>query len=342
MFRFEYIEHLYYLALLVPLVLAFIWYVVWRRRSIAKLGEIQLVDRLMPERSVVRHPVKFILAAIALASLVVAYANPQMGSKYEKVKRKGIELIVALDVSRSMMAEDVKPNRLERAKQFISKLIEKTPGDKVGLIVFAGNSYLQVPITVDHSATKLLLNTVSPEMVPTQGTDIGGAIHMALRSYEGTEKKHKALVIISDGEDQEDDALTAADDATNQGVVIHTIGIGDPQGAPIPEYKGGVQANFKRDENGNIVLTKLNEQMLQQIALKGNGKYFHMSSGNDELNQLLAQLNGMEKKENEEKIVTDYESQFQYFIIVALFLLTLEFFISERKGNWVNWNKIFG
>ena len=341
MFRFEYTEHLIWLAALAPVLLAFILFMLWRKQALKRLGDSRLIDRLMPGRSNWRHPIKFVLIALAFIMLVISYANPQMGSKYEKVKRQGIELIIALDVSRSMNAEDVKPSRLGRSKQFVSKLIEKLPGDKVALIIFAGNSYLQVPITVDHTATKLLLNTISTEGVQTQGTAIGEAIHMAMRSYEGTEKKHKALLIISDGENHEDDALGAAGDAVAEGIVIHTIGVGDPKGAPIPETKNGGQADFKRDEQGNIVLTKLNEEMLKEIAAKGNGQYFHMSSGNEELNELVKRLSTMEKKDNEEKVVTDFESQFQYFIIIALILLTLEFFIFEKKGNWVNWNKLF-
>jgi Ca-activated chloride channel family protein len=341
MFRFEYIEHFFYLGLLCPIALAFGLFMYWRSSAIKKLGQANLLERLMPGKPRYKHQVKFVLLFLAFAALVIAYANPQMGSKYEKIKRKGIDLIVALDVSNSMLAEDVKPDRLQRSKQFISRLLEKLQNDRVGLVIFAGHAYTQVPITIDYSATKLLLNTVNPSMVPTQGTAIGEAIEMAMRSYNTEDKKHKALVIITDGEDHEPDALETVEEATKQGIVIYTIGVGDPKGAPIPEYRDGVQADFKRDKQGNIVLSKLNETMLQQIAVKGNGKYYRMVSGTTELDQLVTDISGMEKKEQEERVVTDYESQYQYFIIFALILLTLEFIISERKSTWLQTGKLF-
>lgn len=340
MMRFEYIEHLYWLAALLPMALLYALYVVWRRRAMIKLGDPDLLAKQMPLRSNRKHVVKFVLIALAYASLVVAYANPQIGKSFEKVKRSGIDVIVAVDVSKSMLAEDVKPNRMVRARQFVSNLVEQLQNDRIGLIVFAGNAYLQMPLTSDKAAAKLFLKGMDTDMVPTQGTAIADAIKLAQRSFNVEEKQHKALVIITDGENHEGDTYPALEEAAELGIVVHTIGIGDPKGAPIPISVNG-RSDFKRDNANNIVLSKLNEEMLQKLAVMGNGKYFHLSTGRDELDGLLSALNTMEKKDFDEKVVTDYEDQFQYFIALALFLLTLEFLISERKSLWLRqWSLI--
>lgn len=340
MMRFEHIEHLYWLAALLPLALLYTLYVIWRRRSIAKLGELSLLTKQMPLRSDRKHVVKFILMGLAYALLVVGFANPQVGKSFEKVKRSGIDVIVAVDVSKSMLAEDVKPNRMVRARQFVSNMVDQLQNDRIGLIVFAGNAYLQMPLTSDKAAAKLFLKGMDTDMVPTQGTAIADAIKLAKRSFDAEETQHKALVIITDGENHEGDTYAALDEAAELGIVVHTIGIGDPKGAPIPVNING-RSDFKRDKGNNIVLSKLNEEMLQKLAVKGNGKYFHLSTGRDELDGLLNALNTMEKKDFDEKVVTDYEDQFQYFIALALFLVTLEFLISERKSLWLRqWSLI--
>lgn len=340
MMRLQYIEHLYLLAALLPLVLLYVLYVVWRKKAIAKLGDADLLNRLMPLRSNRKHLIKFILVSLAFASLVVGYTNPQVGKSFEKVKRSGIDVIVAVDVSKSMLAEDVKPSRMVRARQFVSNLVDKLQNDRIGLIVFAGNAYLQMPLTSDKAAAKLFLKGMDTDMVPTQGTAIADAIKLAKRSFEMEEDQHKALIIITDGENHEGDTYPALEEAAELGIVVHTVGIGDPKGAPIPVTING-RSDFKRDRSNNIVLSKLNEEMLQKLAVKGNGKYFHLTSGRDELDGLLDALNTMEKKDFDEKVVTDYEDQFQYFIGLALFLLTLEFLISERKSLWLReWSLI--
>ena len=338
MVQFENSEYLYLLLALIPMTLLFLYFMYWRKNAIKKIGEATLVGQLMPGRPNYKHQLKFFLLFFALASLVIALANPQLGTKYEKVKRKGVDLIVALDVSKSMEAEDVKPNRLERAKLLISRLMSKLHNDRVGLIVFAGSAYLQVPLTVDYSAVKLFLNTINTNMMPTQGTAIGDAVRLANKAFDTEEQKHKAMVIITDGENHEGDAIAAAEEAAEQGIIIHTVGVGSPKGAPIPLYRNGVQMDFKRNGAGEVVLSKLDETSMQQIAVKGNGKYYRMASGNEELQQLMNEIAGMEKKEIEERIFTDYEDQFQYFIGLALILLTLDFFISEKRATWLsNW-----
>lgn len=341
MFKFENIEYLYWLLAILPMAAVFFFYIFWRRRAIKKLGEMQLVERLMPGKPKYKHQVKFLFVMLAFAAACIALANPQMGTKYEKVKREGIDVIVALDVSNSMLAEDVKPNRLDRSKLLVSRLIDKMQNDRVGLIVFAGNAYLQMPLTVDHGASKLFLNTINTNMVPTQGTAISEAIRLSIKAFGQDEKKFKALIIITDGEDNEGDALAAVSEAVENGIVAHTIGVGSPQGAPLPVYKNGIQIDFKRDRQNNIVLSKLNETILQQIAVKGGGSYSRLASGSEDLNRLFSSIASMEKKEIEERVFTDYESWFQIPVAIALLLLTLEFFISERKSAWIgNW-KIF-
>lgn len=339
--RFENIDCLYWLAAIVPMIAVFIFFIFWRSRAIKKIGELRLVERLMPGKPKYKHQFKFILLLFAFAAITIGLANPQIGTKYEKVKREGIDVIVALDVSNSMLAEDVKPDRLERSKLLVSKLIDKMQNDRIGLIVFAGNAYLQMPLTVDLSASKLFLSTVNTNMVPTQGTAISDAIRLATEAFGQDEKKYKALIIITDGEDNEGDVMAAVEEATAEGVVVHTIGVGSPQGAPLPIYKNGVQIDFKRDRSNNIVLSKLNETMLQQIAVKGDGNYQRLSAGMEDLNQLFSAISSMEKKEIEERVFTDYQSWFQIPLAIALVLLTLEFFITERKNMWIRSWKIF-
>ncbi|GIV33754.1 MAG: membrane protein [Chitinophagales bacterium] len=341
MMRFENMAYLNLLFLAVPLLVAFVVFLFWRKRATSRLGEKPLIVRLMPYSATGRHYVKFIFALLAFSALCVALANPQIGTKYEKVKRQGVDVIVAIDVSNSMLAEDVKPNRLERARLLVARLIDKLQNDRIGLIVFAGNAYLQMPLTIDHAAAKLFLNTMSPEMVPTQGTAIADAIQLAMQAFGSDEKKYKTLIIITDGEDHEQDPLTIAEEAAKEGIIIHCIGIGSPQGAPIPVYKNNVQIDFKRDRQGNIVLTKLNETILQQIAAKANGEYIRLSAGSDDLNRLFTAISSMEKREIEERIFTDYEDQFQYFLALAMMLLALEFFITERRSHWLQQWQLF-
>jgi Ca-activated chloride channel family protein len=335
MTRFENIQYLYGLLGLIPLTILFIWYHIWRQRAIRRLGQINLIDQLAPERSGFKHVVKFIFILLAFVFLIIGMANPQIGTKYEKVKRSGVDVMIALDVSNSMLAEDIKPNRLERSKQFISRLIDRMQNDRVGLIVFAGNAYMQMPITIDYSAAKLFLRNINTDMVPTQGTAIAEAVELAMKAFNQDEKKHKALIIISDGEDHQSDALAVIEEATKQGIVVYTMGVGSPKGAPIPVYRNGIQADFKRDANGNIVLTKLNESALQQLAIKGDGKYFRLSSGTQEIDALIAEISAMEKKDFEERIFTDYEDQFQYFLALALLFSVADFFLNEKKSIWI-------
>lgn len=332
MIKFEHPEALYLLFLLIPLLGVFLLFMIGRKKAISKMGESSIIARLMPNKPTYKHQLKFILASVAIVFFIIALANPQLGRTYEKVQRKGIDLIIALDISKSMLAEDDKPNRLAKSKQFISKLIDKLAGDRVGLVIFAGNAYLQVPITSDYTATKTFLKTIDTELAPTQGTAIGEAIRLADKSFQSGQTKFKAVLVISDGENHEGDALKAAEDAAEKGMVIHTMGVGSKNGAPIPVYSRS-GSDYKRDKEGSIVFSKLNEDMLNQVAATGNGKYFKLTHGTQEVNSVMKELASMEKQEFEEHEFTDYEDQFQWFLAIGLFFLVLEYFISESRSR---------
>ncbi|RMG61238.1 MAG: VWA domain-containing protein [Bacteroidetes bacterium] len=341
MTKFEHPEALYLLFLLVPLGLLFLLFWQGRRRAVKRFGESSLVTRLMPERPVFKHTLKFILAAVALILLVVALANPQIGQSYEKVQRSGVDLMIALDISRSMMAEDEKPSRLAKAKQFISSLTEELAGDRIGLILFAGNAYLQVPLTSDYVAARTLLRAINPEIAGSQGTNIGEAIRVADEAFDRSEAEFRTMLIISDGEDHEAAALEMARTAAGKGMTIYTMGVGSPKGSPIPEYRNGRQVGYKQDRSGSIVLSKLNETMLQQVAATGNGSYFRLTQARADASNFARELAGLEKRDFEEYVFTDYEDYFQVFLALALLFLVLEFFVTERRLTWFRDWKIF-
>jgi len=303
-------------------------------------GQKDILSVLMPNVSASRPVLKFIILMLALASIIVAIARPQFGSKLKTEKRKGIELIIALDVSNSMMAEDIEPNRLERSKRAISQLVDKLSNDKIGLIVFAGDAYTQLPITADYVSAKLFLNSISTNIVPTQGTAIGAAIELGTKSFNPQFKGSKAMIIITDGENHEDDAIGAAKAATEEGIIVYTIGMGLPQGGPIPEYSNGMKT-YRKDREGNTVVTKLDEPMLQKIAEAGKGAYIRANNAQVGLNNLLNEVNKMEKSELETQIYADYDDKFQYFIAFALFLILLDFMILERKNKYLKNFKLF-
>ena len=265
-----------------------------------------------------------------------------IGSKLEKVKREGIDLYLVLDVSTSMLAEDIKPNRLERSKLAISTLIDKLQGDRVGIIIFAGNAYKQLPLTTDYSAAKIFLSAVDTEIVPTQGTAIGEAIELAALSFGDTDH-NKAIIIITDGENHEGDAIEAATLANELNINVFTIGMGLPEGAPIPLYNSyGVQTGFKKDKNNTTVITKLNEDMLRQIAAAGGGAYARANNASTGLKRIFDDISAIDKKEIETRQFTDYEDRFQIFLGLSLFLLVLELLIADRKTSWVKKFDFFG
>jgi len=334
MLRFAHSEYLYALYLL-PILVIFFWYTRKLRRSaLADFADEKIHEVLFPMKSKLKPWLKFSLIFFAYLFLVIGLANPQIGSKIEEVKQVGIDVYVLLDVSLSMTAEDIKPSRLEKAKHDIANLIHKLRGDRIGLMIFAGQAYVQIPLTTDYGAANMMLNAVSTGSVPQQGTAIASSIEMALSSFKKNTETKKAIIVITDGEDHEGNIAKAVKDAVEKGVVIYTIGLGSPSGVPIPLYNAsGVKTGYKKDRYGKVVLTKLDEANLQTIASDGNGKYYHGSNNDDELEKIYSDLGKIEKSEFGATKITDYEDRFYYFLFAGLLLLLIEFFISERKST---------
>ena len=334
MLRYDNIEFLYLLSLIPLLIIGIIMYSKWQKNSILKFGDINLLNQLMQSHSIFRKKIKNTLFVLAITFLIVGLSNPQVGTKMEEVKREGVDLMIAIDLSYSMMAQDIKPNRLERAKQAISRLIDKLEGDRIGLVVFAGEAYVQLPITTDYSAAKLFLSTVNTSIIPTQGTKIGNAIDLCSKSFDKENAQSKAIIIITDGETHDEEAIESAKKAKEEGIYIHTLGMGLTKGGPIPIYnKYGSTSEFRKDRQGNVIITKLNESMLQEIALAGEGTYIRANNSKSGLSSLFEEINKMEKKEIGTMIFTNYKDRFQIFIGISLVLLILNLFFLERKNN---------
>lgn len=331
-FRFANPEYLYLLLLLPAMILLFIVNELRRKKALRKLGDVRLVSRLLPDSSWSRPVVKFILLLTGIAAIIIMLARPQFGSKLEEVKKQGVEVIIALDVSNSMLAEDIQPDRLTRAKQAISKLVDNLENDKIGLIVFAGDAYTQIPITTDYISAKMFLSTINPDMVPKQGTAIGAAIKLGERSFSPGEDKSKAMIIITDGENHEDDPVAEAENASKAGIVINTIGIGSTEGVPVPVSSGG-KRDYLKDPDGSTVITKLDEDILKRIALSTGGTYVRASNTNIGLDEIFNNIKKMKKDELESTMYTEYNDQYQIFAAIALFLIILEFIIMERKNR---------
>lgn len=340
MFRFENIEFIYLLILIPVLLIVFIIGRRIRKRSLKRFGDPEILNQLMPFLSVNRPVVKFLFILFALVFIILGMARPQFGSKLEEIKRKGIEIVIALDVSNSMLAEDIQPNRLEKAKQAIARLVEKLADDKIGLIVFAGDAYVQMPVTSDYTSAKMFLSSINTQIVPKQGTAIGSAIDLGINSFSPDNEASKALIIITDGEDHDDNAVSLARDAAEKGIVIYTIGVGTPDGAPIPVYSGN-QRSFRKDRQGNVVITKLNEKILREITNAGNGSYIRATNNRLGLNMLFDQISSIEKKELETRIYSEYDEKFQYMIGLALILILFDFILLERKNKYLKNIKLF-
>jgi Ca-activated chloride channel family protein len=341
MIRFAHIEFLWALALVPAAVLLYLFVARWKRRAVASLGDKQVVRLMMPEVSFSRPLLKFILFIIAYASLVLALADPQIGSKMEDVKRRGSDLMILLDVSNSMLSHDLSPSRLESAKRAIAQMIDNLHDDRIGIIVFAGQAYVQLPVTTDYSAAKLFLNTINTNMVPVQGTAIGAAIDLGMQSFDFKDGTSKAMIIITDGENHEDDAVAATKAARDKDVVVSVIGEGSEEGSPIPIIKDGKESGFHTDSLGKTVISKLDENMCKEIAEAGNGVYVRATNASSGLNIVLDQVGKMQKKQYESKTFKDFEDRFQIFLALALILLLVEFFLSNRKNLSLSKLKLF-
>jgi Ca-activated chloride channel homolog len=341
MFRFEHSEFLYALVALPIVAVLFFIFMQWRKRAIRRFGSATLMARLMPEAARWKHTLKFTLLLLALAFLIVGWANPQWGTKREKAKRMSTDVFIALDISSSMLAEDTPPNRLERAKRLAEDLVEKLKGERIGVILFAGSAYLQMPLTTDYAATELFLRSANTGLAGTQGTAIGEAVSLARRSFQENDKSHKALVLITDGEDHDGEAVEQVQSAKEEGVILFTIGAGTPEGSFIP-FNYGTRQDYKRDESGQPVRSRLNEEMLIALSEKGGGAYFHIAEGGKAVQALKERISSLEKREMEVRGFTGYESYFQYFLAAGLLLLVAEFLISYRKDKWLEGRDLFG
>lgn len=341
MFKFENDIFFYAFAAIPVCIGIYIWYVYRAKKNFKKLGEAGLISQLAPEVSKAKKTSKFILFLIGLSFLILGICNLQTGSKIQDVKREGADIMICLDVSNSMLAQDLSPNRLERAKIAIENMIDKLQGDRLGIIVFAGEAYVQLPITTDYGSAKLFLESINTKIVPVQGTNIADAINKAVESFGKDEGKNKAIVVITDGENNEEgnsSAVDAAEEAAKKNIVVNTIGVGSESGVPIPNIIDGVVSGYKKDNAGNTIVTKLDAKILQDIAGETNGVYVQASSSDVGLDAILAKIAELDKKQLESKMYTDYEDQFQWFLGAALLFLTLEALLSERVSRL--WKKL--
>ena len=328
MIRFEHNDFLFGLLLIPFLVFVFIYLLQWKRSTSKKIGDVKLVKQLVRNYSPARFNIKFLLALIGFAICVIAAANLQKRADHENVTRKGVDVMIALDVSKSMLAEDLPPNRLERARQLVNRLMTQMPNDRIGIVLFAGRAYLQMPLTTDHSAARMYIQQAGPNMVPTQGTVVGEALRIANTSFNSKERKFKSIVLISDGEDHDAAAIEIAKQLAESGVMINTVGVGSVDGSVIIDPETG---SSKKDAQGNTVITRLNETLLQQIAQTSNGEYVKLEDTDAAIKQIMDRLNTIEQKSMQDAAFIDYKSFFQWFVAGALLFLILELFVPERK-----------
>lgn len=336
MFRFAEPQYLYILALIPILIAIFIVYRRAQRKRLARFGDLAIIAQLMPEASPRRVRNKFILLVAVFALLITALAQPQFGAKLREVKRSGVEIMLAVDVSRSMLAEDFKPNRLERTKNAVNRLVEQLEDDRVGMVVFAGDAFIQLPITSDFVSAKTFIRNISTDIVPVQGTSLSKAIELASRSFSEQSHKSRAIILVSDGESHDDDPIAAAQAAKEKGIVIYTVGIGTVEGSPI-----NINGEMMKDDQGNMVVTKLSEEVLQQIAVLTGGMYVRASNQSVGLDEILKRIKLMEKQDFNSLAFAEYNDQFHYLVALALVLLLIEFVMIDRKNRILSRISIF-
>jgi Ca-activated chloride channel family protein len=333
-----------YLLVIIPVMIVFFYFVFrWKKNAMQRFGSLLLLQQLTPSLSRTRQVWKIALLLGAMLFAILALARPQIGTKLEEVKREGVDIMIAIDVSESMNAQDIRPSRIAKARHEVASLIEKLEGDRIGIIAFAGEAFVQCPLTLDYGAAKIFLDVLEPGLIPTPGTNLIQAIQLAMQSFESAERKHKVMVLITDGEDtQGEDVMKMAEAAETEGVVIYTVGIGSPQGVPIPVLdERGIQVGFKKNRQGEVVVTKLDELALEKIALQTGGKYYRASSGEAELDRIYEAIAAMDKKELASLKFSQYEERFQYVLGVALLLLVIEMLLSERRIVKAEWRGRF-
>lgn len=326
----------------IPLLAGFFIYAFRKKRkTLERFAQVEMLKRMTENISQRRQVFKAILLLAVAFFSVLALARPQFGTKMELMRRKGLDIVVACDVSLSMNAEDIKPNRLARSKQEIGKFVDRLAGDRVALVAYAGDAFLQCPLTMDYGAFKIFLDVLGPDLIQTPGTDLGAAIETALKAFDPKDRKYRVLVLLTDGEDHFGRAEEVAEEAAKMGVAIFTVGIGLPSGVPIPQKDEQGNVSYKKDNRGNVVTTRLDEVLLQKIALSTNGKYYHAEPGRFELEEVLKEIEKMEKRELESERMSQYEDRFQIPLGIALFLLMAEMVISDRRRRRRKWEGRF-
>lgn len=336
-------EKIWFWALvIIPVVLVlFMLLQYWKQRTQKKFADSKVLERLSPNQSILKSILKIIVLCLAFACLIIGLVNPKIGTKLETVRSQGVDIVFALDVSKSMLAEDIAPNRLEKSKQLVTQIINNLVSDRIGIIAYAGTAYPQLPITTDYASAKLFLKDMNTDMLSSQGTAISEAIELAKTFYNDDEQTSRVLVIISDGEDHSEIAAEVAEEASEQGIRIFTIGVGDVKGGPIPIKRNGYVLNYKKDNSGETVITKLNEDTLKNIAKEANGAYINGKSTNNVVESIKEILIKMDKKEFEAKQFADFKSQFQWFLGFAILLLFADIFLLERKTAWLKRLNLF-
>jgi len=333
---------MFWLFWLIPLLAGFFLYAIGKkRRTLARFAQVEMIRRMTDGISRGRQYLKAFLILLVAFFAVLALARPQFGTKMELMRRKGLDVVVAVDVSLSMYAEDIKPSRMARSKQEIGKFVERLAGDRVALVAFAGEAFLQCPLTSDYGAFKIFLDVLGPDLIPTPGTDIAGAIETSMKAFDPKDRKYRVLVLMTDGEDHSGRAERMAEEAAKEGIAIYTVGIGLPSGVPIPLKDEQGNVSYKKDRNGNIVTTKLDEVLLQKIALSTNGKYYHAEPGRFELEDVLREIQKMEKRELDSERLSQYEDRFQIPLGISLVLLVAEMLISDRRKRRKEWEGRF-
>jgi Ca-activated chloride channel family protein len=333
--RIAQIDYIYVLLALLPLLAVFYWLVLkMKRRALRRFGNLELIRKLSLSFSPRKQRWKIALLLLGLFFLLFSLARPQLGTRLTLMKREGVDIVIALDCSLSMLAQDFKPSRLEKAKQEVNGLISRMQGDRVGLVAFSGVAFVQCPLTLDYSAAGMFLDIMDENLIPQPGTAVGDAIRTSVGAFNQKERKYKVLILLTDGEDHGSDPIEAAEEAAAEGIRIYTIGIGSVQGEPVPvKNQRGMVTGYKKDREGNVVVSKLDETTLQKIALTTGGKYYHATSGEIELEKIYSEISKMEKKELEGKLMTQYEDRYQIFLLLAIVCLTIESLISERRSK---------
>jgi Ca-activated chloride channel family protein len=341
MFELEEKIYFYLLFALPVMVIAFLLLSIWRKKTQKQFAEHHLLQRLSPEKSRFKKVFKLLLWSLAIICFSIGLVNPKFGTKLETVKREGVDIVFAVDVSKSMLAEDIAPNRIDKSKQLVTQIINNLASDRIGIIAYAGQAYPQLPITTDYASAKMFLQNMNTDMLSSQGTAISDAIEMATTYFNDEEQTNRILVIISDGEDHSENAISAATLAAEKGIRIFTIGVGKTSGGPIPLKRNGIIESYKKDKNGETVITKLNETVLTEVATKANGFYLNGSNTQQVVDQVKEELLAMDKKEFETKQYTEFDHQFQWFLGFGLLFLCLDVLVSEKKTKWIKKLNLF-